>query len=80
MTRLLDELSPRAELLPHREREHPEAPSGLCMLFTTIAADEPVELVVTVGRTQDPGQCGAQPPHVHIERYIPQRLVRQWHG
>ncbi len=38
MTRLLDELSLRSELLPHREREHPEAPSVLRVLFTTIAA------------------------------------------
>ncbi len=37
--------------------------------------DEPVELVVTVGRTQDPGQFGAQPPSVHLERYIPQSLL-----
>ena len=37
--------------------------------------DEPVELVVTVGRTQDPSQFGTQPPHVHIERYIPQSVL-----
>ncbi len=37
--------------------------------------DEPVEAVVTVGRTQDPRQFGAQPPHVHLERYIPQSLL-----
>ncbi len=47
-------------------------------LFGTILAglrDEPVELVVTVGREQDPRQFGEQPPHVHIERYIPQSLL-----
>ncbi len=37
--------------------------------------DEPVELVVTVGRNQDPSQFGEQPPNVHIERYIPQSLL-----
>ena len=37
--------------------------------------DEPVELVVTVGRNQDPGQFGPQPPNVHLERYIPQHLL-----
>ncbi len=37
--------------------------------------DAPYELVVTVGRNQDPGQFGKQPPHVHIERYIPQSLL-----
>jgi UDP:flavonoid glycosyltransferase YjiC (YdhE family) len=37
--------------------------------------DEPVNLIVTVGRNQDPGQFGRQPEHVHIERYIPQTLL-----
>jgi MGT family glycosyltransferase len=37
--------------------------------------DEPVEVVLTVGRTQDPAQFGPQPAHVHIERYIPQTLI-----
>ena len=37
--------------------------------------DEAVELVVTVGRDQDPGQFGLQPPNVHIERYVPQTLL-----
>lgn len=37
--------------------------------------DEPIELVVTVGRDQDPAQFGPQPPNVHIERYIPQSLL-----
>ena len=37
--------------------------------------DEPVELVVTVGRDQDPAQFGPQPANVHIERYVPQTLL-----
>jgi UDP:flavonoid glycosyltransferase YjiC (YdhE family) len=37
--------------------------------------DDPVELVVTVGRNQDPTQFGPQPENVHIERYIPQTLL-----
>ncbi len=37
--------------------------------------DEPITLVVTVGRDQDPAQFGVQPPNVHIERYIPQSLL-----
>jgi UDP:flavonoid glycosyltransferase YjiC (YdhE family) len=37
--------------------------------------DEPVTLVVTVGRNGDPGQFGPQPEHVRIERYIPQTLL-----
>ena len=30
---------------------------------------------MTVGRNQDPGQFGPQPPNVHLERYIPQSLL-----
>lgn len=37
--------------------------------------DEPVQLVVTVGRDNDPGDFGSQPANVHIERYIPQSLL-----
>lgn len=37
--------------------------------------DEPINLILTVGRNQDPLQFGAQPPNVHIERYIPQSLL-----
>ncbi len=37
--------------------------------------DEPVELVVTVGRDQDPSQFGPQPANVHVERYVPQTLL-----
>ncbi|WP_073484018.1 glycosyltransferase [Streptoalloteichus hindustanus] len=35
----------------------------------------PVNLVVTVGRHIDPAEFGPQPPHVHIERFVPQSLV-----
>jgi MGT family glycosyltransferase len=47
-------------------------------LFAAIIAalgDEPVNLIVTVGRTMDPAQFGAVPPNVHVERYIPQTLL-----
>jgi MGT family glycosyltransferase len=37
---------------------------GLC--------DEPLNLIVTVGRDQDPSGFGRLPPNVRIERYIPQ--------
>ena len=43
-------------------------------LFATVIMalrDEPVNLIVTVGRDQDPEQFGPQPDNVHIERYIP---------
>lgn len=34
-----------------------------------------VNAVVTVGPDVDPGRLGRQPPHVLVERYIPQALV-----
>ena len=37
--------------------------------------EEPLNLIVTVGRNQDPAQFGPQPEHIHIERYIPQTLL-----
>jgi UDP:flavonoid glycosyltransferase YjiC (YdhE family) len=37
--------------------------------------DEPLTLVVTVGRDQDPADYGPQPGNVHIERYIPLSLL-----
>ncbi len=46
--------------------------------FSTIIGalrDEPIELIVTIGRDQDPARLGPQPENVHIERYIPQTLI-----
>jgi MGT family glycosyltransferase len=37
--------------------------------------EENADLVVTVGRDQDPAQFGPQPEYVHIERYIPLSLL-----
>jgi UDP:flavonoid glycosyltransferase YjiC (YdhE family) len=52
-------------------------PSGHTLFAAILAAlrEEPVNLIVTVGRDIDPAQFGPQPPHVHIERYIPQHLL-----
>jgi len=47
-------------------------------LFTAMLAalrDEPVNLIVTVGRDNDPADFGPQPPNVHIERFIPQSAL-----
>jgi UDP:flavonoid glycosyltransferase YjiC (YdhE family) len=33
---------------------------------------EPINLLVAVGRDQDPSRFGEQPPNVRIERYVPQ--------
>jgi UDP:flavonoid glycosyltransferase YjiC (YdhE family) len=35
----------------------------------------PGGVVMTVGRDRDPADLGAQPPNVHVERYIPQSLL-----
>ncbi|SEL06599.1 glycosyltransferase, MGT family [Stigmatella aurantiaca] len=37
--------------------------------------DEPMDLIVTVGRDMDPARLGPQPSNVYVERYIPQSLV-----
>jgi MGT family glycosyltransferase len=37
--------------------------------------DEPVNLILTVGRNVDPDSFGPQPGNVHIARYIPQTLI-----
>ncbi|MGE5601937.1 MAG: glycosyltransferase, partial [Nitrososphaerales archaeon] len=37
--------------------------------------NEPFNVIVTIGREQDPAQLGPQPPNVHVERYIPQSLL-----
>jgi MGT family glycosyltransferase len=47
-------------------------------VFATILEalrDEPIDIVVTVGRDQDPAELGPQPDNVYIERYIPQTLI-----
>ena len=37
--------------------------------------DEELNLIVAVGRDQDPAMFGPQPPNVRIERYIPHSLL-----
>jgi UDP:flavonoid glycosyltransferase YjiC (YdhE family) len=47
-------------------------------IFAAIIAglrDEPLQLIVTVGRNQNPTDFGPEPQNVHIERYIPQSLL-----
>ncbi len=76
------------ESLPGWIRDMPERPTIYASLgtvfnrvpdiFPTIVEglhDEQVNLIVTVGQNQDPGQFGAQPSHIHIERYIPHTLL-----
>jgi MGT family glycosyltransferase len=43
--------------------------------IVTALREEPVNLILTIGRDRDPAEFGQQPANVHIERYIPQSLV-----
>jgi len=36
---------------------------------------EPVNVIATVGRSNDPADLGPQPDHVHVERYVSQALL-----
>lgn len=48
---------------------------GLFPAILSALRDAPVNLIVSVGRDQDPDQFGPQPAQIHIERYIPQNLL-----
>jgi MGT family glycosyltransferase len=48
---------------------------GLLERFLEALRDEPVSLILTIGRDRDPAEFGPQPPNVHIAPYIPQSLV-----
>jgi MGT family glycosyltransferase len=37
--------------------------------------DEPINLLLAIGRDQDPARFGSQPPHVRIARYLPHALL-----
>ncbi len=75
---------PAAEDLPAWVTELPDRPTVHASLgtifhrtpgvFEAILAglrDEDVNLLLAVGRDQDPGRFGPQPPNVRIERYLP---------
>jgi UDP:flavonoid glycosyltransferase YjiC (YdhE family) len=47
-------------------------------LFPRVLAglrDLPINVIATTGNDLDPAEFGAQPDHIHIERYIPQALI-----
>src|SRR5262245_36574362 len=77
-----DETLPaRVQNLPARPTVHATLGTGFnreTRVFEAILEglrDEPINLVVTVGRDQDPARFGPQPPNVVVERYIPQSLL-----
>jgi len=48
---------------------------GLFESIIAAVAGEPLDVVVAIGRDQDPARFGTPPPNVRIERYVPQVLV-----
>jgi UDP:flavonoid glycosyltransferase YjiC (YdhE family) len=53
----------------------PEFYPGVLQTIIAGLRDAPVNLIVTLGRDNNPVDFGPQPANVHIERYIPQSLV-----
>jgi UDP:flavonoid glycosyltransferase YjiC (YdhE family) len=37
--------------------------------------DEPLNIVITVGKQNDPAMLGDQPPNIHVHQHIPQELL-----
>ncbi len=50
------------------------SPATFSAVLSALSA-EPVNVILTVGRTVDPLQFGPQPDHVRIEQYIPHSLL-----
>jgi MGT family glycosyltransferase len=48
---------------------------GVFEAILTGLREEPINLLLAVGRDQDPARFGPQPPHVRIERYLPHGLL-----
>lgn len=48
---------------------------GLLEGLLAALRDEPINVILTVGRDRDPSEFGPQPSNVHVERYIPQSLA-----
>ena len=48
---------------------------GVLEAIVAALAEEPVNVIVAIGRDRDPGRFGPQPHHVRLEAYVPQPLV-----
>jgi UDP:flavonoid glycosyltransferase YjiC (YdhE family) len=69
------------EALPHRPSVYAtlgttfnQSPATFQAILSALRG-EPINLIVTVGRSMDPAQFGPQPEHVKIEQFIPQTLL-----
>jgi MGT family glycosyltransferase len=49
--------------------------SQLFSLLLQSLREDGLDLIVTVGPNNDPGDLGRQPGNVHVERYVPQSMV-----
>jgi UDP:flavonoid glycosyltransferase YjiC (YdhE family) len=76
------------EQLPEWLEDRPERPTVYATMGTAVnqvpgiledivagLQEEPITLIVTTGRDRAPEDFGPQPPHIHLERYIPQSLL-----
>jgi MGT family glycosyltransferase len=85
--RHINTVEPRAQLPDWVERlpDHPTVLASLGTVFNTTPgvleaivaalADEPINLIVAIGRDQDPSRFGPQPGNVCLEGYVPQPLL-----
>jgi UDP:flavonoid glycosyltransferase YjiC (YdhE family) len=48
---------------------------GVLEAIVEALAEEPVNVVVSIGRDEDPGRFGRLPDHVRLEAYVPQVLL-----
>jgi UDP:flavonoid glycosyltransferase YjiC (YdhE family) len=48
---------------------------GVLEAIVTALAEDPINVVVAIGRDQDPSRFGPQPAHVRLEAYVPQPLL-----
>jgi UDP:flavonoid glycosyltransferase YjiC (YdhE family) len=48
---------------------------GVLEAIVEALAAEPINVIVAIGRDQDPGRFGPQPDHVRLEAYVPQPLL-----
>ena len=48
---------------------------GVLEAIVQALVDEPVNVIVAIGRDQDPARFGPQPDHIRLEPYLPQPLL-----
>lgn len=70
----LDDLAPRPTVYVTLGTLDNEAP-GVIEAAVAGVRDDDLNVIVTVGPSRDPEELGAQPPNVHVERYVPQSLL-----